>query len=34
LARLGKRGEQYDVVILDPPSTNKDWKQWVVLRTG
>ena len=33
LARLGKRGEQYDIVILDPPSTSvggKKKKRWSV----
>lgn len=32
LARLAKRGEQYDIVILDPPSTSvgKKKKRWSV----
>lgn len=32
LARLGKRGEQFDIVILDPPSTSvgKKKKRWSV----
>jgi len=33
LARLGKRGDQYDIVILDPPSTSvggKKKKRWSV----
>lgn len=32
LARLAKRGEQFDIVILDPPSTSvgKKKKRWSV----
>ena len=32
LARLGKRGEQFDIVILDPPSTSvgKKKRRWSV----